>query len=462
MKAPAHCLVVLFFIGLATFVGQAATTPGRDDDDHSKAHNVLYIQTNNAASGKNAVLAYRRDPKDGSLTLFGVFDTKGTGYLNVNQRIGPDDTEQELIISPGHHFLFASNAGSDDISVFRIGEDGRLDLIKHTPFSSGGKQPSSLTLVGHRLYVVNRGDGILPTAVVPVGVTGTPAATNYTGFRVRDEEDEGDIDSIAGSTIVLADGSSPSQLVSSVDGRFLFGDNFLVPDASVTPPAPVFPAARSFLDSLTIVHPKGGLTEGTPLGLPAAYNAAPLILGLRAHPTSNILYGGLVAVGRLGVWSYDASGNLSFVGQESDPNNVGGAGGLCWIAIDPSAQYAYTSSVVPDVIGVLSIKDPLNPKRIQNFSLGGPKAPLPAGTPEPYKFTTAPFNLTVDPSGQFLYVLNDQTCTSASVDPVNCPQGTAIHILQINSDGTLTETPASPLIISPSLVPDHAKGMVVL
>ena len=66
-----------------------------------------------------------------------------------------------------------------------------------------------------------------------------------------------------------------------------------------------------------------------------------------------------------------------------------------------------------------------------------------------------------DPSGQFLYVLSDQTCTSASVDPVNCPQGTAIHILQINSDGTLTDTPASPLIISPFLVPGHAKEMVV-
>ncbi len=34
--------------------------------------------------------------------------------------------------------------------------------------------------------------------------------------------------------------------------------------------------------------------------------------------------------------------------------------------------------------------------------------------------------------------------------------------MQINSDGTLTETPGSPLIIPPSLVPDHAKGMVVL
>ena len=459
MKHLAHWLAVLSCLAVASIVGRAVIGFADDHDARQGPHNVLYIQTNNSASGQNAVVAYRRDRNDGSLAMIGVYQTDGTGYLNVNQRIGPDDTDGELIVSSNHRFLLATNAGSDDISIFRIDEDGRLDLVRSTPFPSGGKQPSGLTLLGDRLYVVNRGDGILPTAVVPVGVTGTPGATNYTGFRL---DGEGRFEPIPGSTIVLDDGSSPSQIVSSIDHKFLFGDNFLVPDASVTPPAPVFPAARSFLDSLTITHPKGGLTEGAPLALPAAYNAAPLILGLRAHPTSNILYGGLVAVGRLGVWSYDASGKLSFVGQESDPNNVGGAGGLCWIAIDPGAKYAYTSSVVPDVIGVLSIADPSNPVRIQNFVPGGPKAALPAGTPEPYKFTTAPFNLAVDPSGQFLYVLSDQTCTSASVDPVNCPQGTAIHILQINSDGTLTETPASPLIISPSLVPDHAKGMVVL
>ncbi len=462
MTRIAPWLVLLSFVAGASFVGEAAMRHGTDADDHrgkdaARSDHVLYIETNNAATWQNAVLAYRRDPDDGSLTLSGVFHTGGTGYKDVDQRIGPYDTDQEVIASPDKRFLFAVNSGSDNISVFRINEDGRLRLVEDAPFASGGKQPASMTLVGHRLYVVNRGDGILPTAIAPIAVTGTPGATNYTGFRF---DDEGELDPISGSTVVLADGSSPSQIVHSLDRHFLFGDNLLVPDSTVTPPGPFFPAARSFLDSLRITS-SGGLSLDTRVTLPPPFNPAPLIQGLLIHPTSNLLYGGLVGFGQLGVWSYDASGHLSFVGLESDPKNLGGTPGLCWIAINPGEQYLYTASVAFDVVSVFSIKDPTKPERIQNLILGGPKAPLPLSQLEAFGLTTAPFNLELDPSGRFLYVLTDQTCKSPSVDPVNCPQGTALHVLRVATDGTLTEQPGSPLIIPPSLVPDHAKGMVV-
>ncbi len=68
-------------------------------------------------------------------------------------------------------------------------------------------------------------------------------------------------------------------------------------DLTVRPPAPIFPAARSFLDSLTVTRPQGGLCAGTPVTLPAAFNPATLILGLRGHPTSKMLYARLVALG---------------------------------------------------------------------------------------------------------------------------------------------------------------------
>jgi hypothetical protein len=79
------------------------------------------------------------------------------------------------------------------------------------------------------------------------------------------------------------------------------------------------------------------------------------------------------------------------------------------------------------------------PSFVQNFSLGGPEGTLPSGTPEPETYTTAPFNLSVDPSGQYLYVVNHETCTSVSIDATNCPDGNAIHIMSTNPDGTLTE-----------------------
>ena len=90
------------------------------------------------------------------------------------------------------------------------------------------------------------------------------------------------------------------------------------------------------------------------------------------------------------------------------------------------------------------------------------KRPPPAWTSEPHEFTAAPFNLALDSSRKFLYVLSDQACAGARVDPMNCPPVTEIHNLQINRDGPLPETPGSPRIIAPSLVPDHAKGSIVL
>ena len=421
----------------------------------------LYFENNDPTAGQNAVFGYSRNPVDGSLTplLGNPFFTGGTGFLNTDQRLGPDDTDQEVAVSPDGRFLFAVNEGSDDISVFRIMPDGSLVPIPGSPFASGGKEPCSLQVVGGtRLYVVNRGDGTLPTTVNPAGAVGTPGATNYTAFDIAPN---GSLTQLSASTIVLADGTSPSQIIASASGQFLFGNDFFTPDATVVPPAPIFPKARSILESFTL-DPNNGfrLTPGTLAQLPVAFNAAPYLLGLQRHPTEAILYAGAVAVGQLSVWQYDANGVLSFYGLDN-LNGKGAAGGLCWVAIDQAAQYVYGSDVGTDQISVFSIADPLAPVRLQNFNLGGPKGPLIA-QPEPYQFTTAPFNLVVDPLGRFLYVLSAQTCITPAVDPVNCPLGNALHILAIADDGTVSETPGSPIILPGSIIPDHGKGLVLV
>jgi hypothetical protein len=142
--------------------------------------------------------------------------------------------------------------------------------------------------------------------------------------------------------------------------------------------------------------------------------------------------------------------------------------GQCWITYDPSAKWLYTSTVVQNVIGVYSIADPLKPVFIQNFTLGGPQTPLPPNTPEAFGFTTAPTDLAVDPAGKFLYVVNHETCAdpllATAFNSANCLLGNSVHILQINGDGTLTETSSSPFIFPPSEVPTntHPKGLAVL
>ena len=188
------------------------------------------------------------------------------------------------------------------------------------------------------------------------------------------------------------------------------------------------------------------------------------MLGIRPHPTQNILYANAVLGNTLAVWTWGANGALTFV-EAVNPGAVGSAADPCWLGVDPAGRWIFAAAVHPNQVSSYSLANPMAPTLTQNITLGGPQAPLPAGTPEPYGFTTAPFNLGTDPSGTFLYVVSHATCVTTSIDATNCPQGNAIHILKINqADGTLTEQPGSPYIFPPTMVPTNArpKGLVIL
>jgi hypothetical protein len=58
----------------------------------------------------------------------------GSGYNGV--AVGPDDSDQEIITNPNHSLLFAVNAGSDSVSVFKIASSGAL-----TPVAGSSRRP---------------------------------------------------------------------------------------------------------------------------------------------------------------------------------------------------------------------------------------------------------------------------------------------------------------------------------
>jgi 6-phosphogluconolactonase (cycloisomerase 2 family) len=430
---------------------------------------------NDPATGQNAVLGYSRNP-DGSLTdLAGSpFYTSGTGLRNPNEIIGPDDSDQEIIISADKRFLYVVNEGSNDISAFTVRLDGSLELIPGSPFPSGGLHPSSLTLTNGFLYVVNKGNGILPTAAAPTYTPATPRSTNYAVFQVNAT---GGLQQVPTDTVDAPGGSSPSQIVASPDGQFLFGNNFLSPSFNA-PDVGVFPYSHSLLLSFAADEDDGSLEANPTVGLPnlpqfsPAGTFRPFLLGLKPHPVQSILYAGAVLDSAVAVFTWDDNGALTFSTSVPAGASVAAATanalGQCWITYDPSAKWLYTSTVVQNVVGVFSIANPLKPVFVQNFALGGPQTPLPSGTPEAFGSTTAPTDLAVDPAGKFLYVVNHETCAdpliASGFNSANCLLGNSIHILQINSDGTLTETAGSPFIFPPSVVPTntHPKGLVVL
>jgi 6-phosphogluconolactonase len=409
------------------------------------ARNVAYVQSNNPVSGKNAILAYRRDPTTGNLTPLaggGVFLTGGTGYLNVDDRIGPDDSDQEVVVSKDRKFLFTVNQGSNTVTTFRIAADGSLTRIGVV--DSNGKQPVSVGIVNKStLIVVNKGDQN------PGGSGGT-SKPNYTSFRVAAD---GTLSKVVNSRVEVGAGASPTQALVSRDGKFVFGDNFLARefDPPAGFPSDLVPPFGSELESFKL---DANLklqrnAPAQPSQLPGV--ADKFILNMQAHPTHNVVYAGFVVGNKLGVYKYNAAGVLQFV------KAVGTAGqGLCWIVISPDGKRLYGTNFSSDSVSVFDISDPLNPVEIQDVPLKL-RNPHPSDQPSPAQFDTVAFQLSIDPEGKHVYVVNhEQTSDNRSTT------GNAVHVLTVGANGTLTENAASPVVLTPPLVPFNAHPMGVV
>jgi len=297
----------------------------------------------------------------------------------------------------------------------------------------------SLGQAGDKLYVVN-GNNNNQANVAP---NNTPA--NYTGFRIKEN---GRLEPIPGSTVEIASNSNPTQAHISPDNKFLFGiDFFAVP---YQPQIVPFIAARGSLLESFQIQEDGTLREapGSPYLPPASARLAPSIsqsgylLGLIAHPTERILYVGEVATERLAVYTYDESGRLSLFTDVPLPGAA-----ICWFAFDKDVKHLFSSDAGSNSIGVFDISNPLAPVHIQELQLslpGHPTAAVPAN-----QFPTDNFQQALDPSGKFLYVVNH-----AITPNDDYPEGNAIHIMQVQPDGTLVEPAFSPLILP---VPSNVK-----
>jgi 6-phosphogluconolactonase (cycloisomerase 2 family) len=130
-----------------------------------------------------------------------------TGGQGIDGTIDPLQSQYALALSHDDRFLCAVNAGSTDISAFRVREDGSLRLIDRV--ASGGQRPIGLATADELLYVLNNG-----------GETNNNIGMgNITGFRF---DADGKLAPIAGSTRALRGASvGGSTSAFSRDGRFL-------------------------------------------------------------------------------------------------------------------------------------------------------------------------------------------------------------------------------------------------
>src|SRR5689334_9941592 len=103
-------LTTVFIMTLiASAVTPAAAAAGYEKD--SGARSTVYTMTN--ATAGNEVLAYDQ-AADGSLRLRAAYATNGAG---TGMGLG---SQGAIALSQNGHWLFAVNAGSNEVSVFRI------------------------------------------------------------------------------------------------------------------------------------------------------------------------------------------------------------------------------------------------------------------------------------------------------------------------------------------------------
>ena len=135
-RTSAAALAALGLAALAQ-AGLASAHPG------DGAAGAVYTQSNDAAG--NSILAFDRSA-DGALAPAGSY---ATGGLGTGAGLG---SQGAVVLDDD--LLLAVNAGSDQVSVFRVGERG-LRLADVEP--SGGDQPISVTVQDGLVYVLNAG-----------------------------------------------------------------------------------------------------------------------------------------------------------------------------------------------------------------------------------------------------------------------------------------------------------------
>jgi 6-phosphogluconolactonase len=303
---------------------------------------AVYVQTNQP--GGNEIAVFTRSA-GGALAYSGAVSTGGLG---TGSGLG---SQGSVILSNDGRWLFAVNAGSNEISAFRVHAGG---LVLVDKVASGGTLPTSLTIYKDLLYVLNAGG------------TG-----NITGFTV---DQAGRLSPLAGSTRPLSgDATAPAQVSFNKDG------SMLVVTERATNSIDTYVVGADGLASGPAVHPSSG---ATPFGFAFTQQDALIV---------SEAFGGAPLASA--VSSYDLSGGGLNVVSPSVPT---GQTAACWIAVSKNGKFAYSTNAGSGSVSAYRVGTD------GSLSLIDGEAGITGNG-------TSPIDATVSNNGQYLYVLNGRT-----------------------------------------------------
>jgi len=286
--------VCLLWVGALTISSMSSTQALAQDLDSQDGAGAVFVMTNSVT--KNEVIAYRR-AADGTLREQGRFATGGRGSGGNND---PLESQGSLTLSQDHSLLFAVNAGSGTVSVFKV-HHSSLSLVDKV--TSGGSEPNAVAQHGNVVYVLNVG-----------------GSSNVVGFRLQDDK----LKQIANSSRFLStNNSGAGGLAFSPDGRFLVVVERLTNDIDV------FTLQNDSTLSPIVVNSSVG-----PGAFSVAFASNGVALVSETGP-SGVPNGSAIS-------SYAIAGNGTLAPISASLPTLGAAN--CWNVVTPDGKSVYASN----------------------------------------------------------------------------------------------------------------------
>jgi 6-phosphogluconolactonase len=274
--------------GLAV-AGLAAIAPA-SASAHGGGAGSVYTESNAAA---NTVQVFSQ-ASDGTLT-------PGDAYLTGGAGTGAAGLGSQGALAIDGDWLLAVNAGSNDVSAFRI-RGGHLVLVNRVP--SGGTTPNSVTIHDGVVYVLNSGG------------TG-----NITGFLLRHHG----LVPLSGATQPLSSTTAGAVQVSFAPA----GDQLVVSEKGAN----------------TIeTYPVDGWGRAGAGTAHASAGAAPFGFSFGKHDSLNVTEAGASALTSYALTPF----------APITASLVNGQGAACWAASTSNGRYTFTADAATDAISAYS------------------------------------------------------------------------------------------------------------
>ena len=319
-----------------------------DANDVDSAH-AVFVMSN--AADRNEVIAFAR-ATDGSLQETHRFPTGGRGSGGNHD---PLESQGSLTLSQDHSLLFAVNAGSGEVSVFRVHGS---TLVLSDKVLSEGSEPNAIAQHGNLVYVVNTG-----------------GSSNVAGFLL-----EGDhLRYIKNSLTFLSTNTSGAASISlSPDGRFLAVTERLTINIDV------FRVLADGKLSPIVTSPSAGpgvfSVSFSPKGVAIVSETGP----------ANVTNGSAVS-------SYEILPNGTLSAISTSVPTLGAAN--CWNAVTPDGRFVYVSNAGSSTISGFAI------------SATGVLSALPGTVVGENPNGAGNLDIAVSADGKFLYTLNSSNGT---------------------------------------------------